>query len=249
MLAQRARGRRVYVLLAGGRKAALSGTVRSVRLTAALRLPAEIYVLDFNRTVEEALAALPTKVPVRRFWRDAAPAGGGVMPRSVTVESSAEPVPGNDAGGWRSGYYLAGTPVVAITNEPGSKSVLHYGTHGAPVRREQIDGGGRLVRVVDIHPATGRDVTHRYLNSDGRCWLSVWLDADGRTPGRTLQHHPMPRELASFRAAQAEWIADQGTATSRVRMLVAGHAAEQIPTILNLPYATIGASGALRRRP
>jgi len=100
-------------------------------------------------------------------------------------------------------------------------SVKHPDTPGQPLRRAVVDGDGRLVRTVDLHPRTGQEVTHRYSTGDGRCWLSVWIDPDDGTPGRAFQHLPAARAFASLRAAQASWVREAISTTGRP-LLIAG---------------------------
>jgi hypothetical protein len=250
VLAQRAQGRGICVLVSGITAKGLAAAAHAARTARRVRIPVEVLVLDFvhGPTLEETLATFPADVPVRRFWRAAAPGGGGATPRHSTATLTQAPVPDPEAGGWRSGYYRAGKPVLAMTGQAGATTVDHYGPDATPVRRDEIDGRGKLVRVIDLHPATGREVTHRYLDVEGACWLSVEVNAGKGTPGRTQQHRPRVREFPSFRAAQADWVAGYLRAAVRPqRILAAGKIGRAIAQAIDEPYASVGVDGSLQQ--
>ncbi|MGH3516723.1 MAG: hypothetical protein ACRDQ7_04790 [Haloechinothrix sp.] len=232
VLTASARRDSLYLLVSGSPADGLSpALVRTVRAAVTVRIPVEVLVLDFVPGGAESVPAeLPAAVSVRRFWREAAPDGGGAAPRQATAPLPREPVPVGEE--WRTGYYRAGRPVLALRESEGATLVEHYGHAGVPVRRVEIDGRGTLVRIVDLHPATGRDVTHRYLDSDGECWLSVWVDGEDGTLGPTQQHRPHLREFESFRAAQAEWVAEQMARAARRRVVAVGRGAEQVAALV-----------------
>lgn len=224
LLAQRARGGTLFVLVSGHTTQGISAALRAVRLARKMRIPADVLVLDFVPVpiLQEALNKFPADVPVLRFWRDAAPVGGGAAPRHSTATLRPAPLPDlKERGKWRAGYYRAGQPVLAITERGQLTLIEHFGPGAAPVCRDEIDERGKLVRVVDLHPGTGREVTHRYFDAEGACWFSVDVEAATGALDVARRHRPHPHEFASYRDAQAEWIAQLlgRTATRPSRIL------------------------------
>lgn len=242
--------RRAYIVVSGGRKATVVGAARSARVAAGLRVPVELLVLDFSPKVDidSVLAGLPETVEVRRFWRDAAPGGGGASPRHAVGSMVPTQVPGPRAGTWRTGYFQEGKPVLSLSEHGPATAVEHYGRAGRPVCRDELDGHGALVRITDLHPDSRTAVTHRYLDSTGECWLSVWIDPADGSYGRTQQHAPRPREFRSLRAAQADWVGERVAGTTRARVLAAGAVGRAIARMIGTSYATIGADGSMRPR-
>ncbi len=99
-------------------------------------------------------------------------------------------------------------------------------------------GHERTERIVDLHPGTGRAVTHRYLTGDGTCWLSVWVDPEDGTPGRAFQHFPAARAYPSLRAAQADWVRDVISPTSRPLLIAGDGSGEEVLRAVNRIGAT-----------
>lgn len=225
LLGARVRGRPVWLLLSGSEPVS-PWYARRLRSAAEHRAGAAVLVLDFVPGV----TGLPASLPARRFWLDAAPGGGGSAPRYSTADCSAGKVAGPDES-WRNGYYRDGKPVLTITEHGDATIVEEYDGSGEPVRREEIDQDGKLIRLVDLHPADGREVTHRYLNADGECWLSVWVDPERGTLGRTQQHRGDVREFPTLRAAQASWVAGQISGPTP-RILVSGGGAQQVAELV-----------------
>ncbi|SNR76946.1 hypothetical protein SAMN06265360_11856 [Haloechinothrix alba] len=245
VLALRVRRHRVYVLVAGAETAPLRTAVRCVRFAAGLRAPAELVVMDYSNdpAAAGALAGAPAGVAVRLFWRDAAPDGGGATPRYTSGTADApEPHPGSLERSWDTGYYQAGRPTMAVTERGRTTAVEHYQHGSMPSRRDEIDERGRLVRTVDLHPATGRAVTHRYLDTSGRCWMSVWIDTDG-TVGRAQRHRPVATEFPSLRSAQAEWLASLLETERRHTVLAVGADAVSVAEMAGAPYRSVRTAG------
>ncbi|MBA0125228.1 hypothetical protein H0B56_06710 [Haloechinothrix sp. YIM 98757] len=245
VLALRLRRRRVYVLVAGAETAPLRTAARCVHFASGLRAPAELVVMDYSHdpAAAAALAGAPAGVAVRRFWRDAAPDGGGATPRySPHTAGVPEPHPGALDRVWDTGYYRAGRPVMTVTERGRTTVVDHYQHGSMPSRRDEIDERGRLVRAVDLHPGTGRAVTHRYLDTTGRCWMSVWIDPDGSF-GRAQRHHPATTEFSSLRTAQAEWLASLLETERRYTVLAVGADAVSLAEMVGAPYRSVRTAG------
>jgi poly(glycerol-phosphate) alpha-glucosyltransferase len=51
---------------------------------------------------------------------------------------------------------------------------------GTLVRREEVGGDDRVVRVLEFRPGDVRPVVHRWIGRDGSTFLSVWQDPAGR---------------------------------------------------------------------
>lgn len=225
LVGARIRGRPVWLLLSGSEPVS-PWYARTLRSAAEHRAGAAVFVLDFVPGVTD----LPDRLPARRFWLDAAPGGGGSAPRYSTVGCIEGKVGGPDET-WRNGYYRDGKPVLTITERGGATIVEDYDGFGEPVRREEIDQDGKLIRLVDLHPSDGREVTHRYLNADGECWLSVWVDPEDGRLGRTQRHRGDVREFPTLRAAQAAWVAGQISGPTP-RILVSGRGAEEVAELV-----------------
>lgn len=220
--------RKVFLLLSDA-GALTPAVLRALRLARRARTPVEVVVLDF--TVNAGPPDEPLRgLPVRRFWLDAAPAGGGGLPRHNVTDLEQRPVVAWEED-WRAGYYQDGLPVLAISERGRATVVDHYGRHGRPVRRDELDLG-KLIRIIDLHPSTGQEVTHRYLDAGGDCWLSVWVDPDG-TLGRTQRHRGQVREFADYRAAQGDWVAGLIAHTRRPLVLTAGRPAAEVAARLS----------------
>ena len=52
-------------------------------------------------------------------------------------------------------------------------AVDHFDAAGLRIRREEMDGGGRLVRVLHYGPGAGTPGVQRYVGRDGNCFLTV----------------------------------------------------------------------------
>jgi hypothetical protein len=233
----------VYVLLSAGIESVSSRATRTIRAAAAARIPVEVHLLDLAPTAVDARArGLTGMVPeaiVRCFWREAAPGGAGLTPRQPTVGLTPGPIPGPVPGTWRTGYFRTGRPVLSIIESGEATFVDHYDMQGRPIQRDEIDSAGALVRIVDLHPVTGLDATYRYLDANGRCWLSVWVTPSGE-PGPAQQHWPTPREFPSVRAAQAEWVSEQIVGAVRPKIIAIGAAAKDVETLVNWRSVTNG---------
>lgn len=49
------------------------------------------------------------------------------------------------------------------------------------IRREEMDGDGRLMRVLDFQPGAQHPATQRYIGRDGKCFLTIWQGSlDGK---------------------------------------------------------------------
>ena len=94
-------------------------------------------------------------------------------------------------------------------------------------------GHKRPERIVDLHPGTGRAVTHRYLTGDGSCWLSVWVDPEDGTPGLVFQHLPAARAYPSLRATQADWVREVIATTSRPLLIAGDGSGEEVLRAVN----------------
>lgn len=225
LIGARLRGRPVWLLLSGSEPVS-PWYARRLRSAAEHRAGAAVLVLDFVPGV----TGLPASLPARRFWLDAAPGGGGSAPRYSTAGCTEGKVAGPGEG-WQNGYYRDGKPVLTIIRRGDATIVEEYNSTGEPVRREEIDHDGRLIRIVDLHPADGREVTHRYVNADGECWLSVWVDPEDGTLGPAQQHRGDVREFPTLRAAQAAWVAGLISGPTP-RILVSGRGAQQVAELV-----------------
>lgn len=216
----------VYLLLSGSEQLPLP-MARRLRSGVGKWAGVQVIVLDFapQADAKKAKAQIPEQLGVRRFWLDAAPGGGGCAPRHTTEDLVRLPVPGPNET-WRTGYYRDGFPVLGVTENRAASMVDHYEA-GLPAWREELDSSGRLIRIVDLHPGTQEEVSHRYLDSAGECWLSVWVEADG-TLGRTQRHRGTVREFPTYREAQADWVVELMADATRSRILVSGSAASEV---------------------
>jgi hypothetical protein len=170
--------------------------IRSIQAAAAAEIPVGLLVLDYDPQVDAHLCTLREK---------------NTLPAGVAVHRFWQnAVVGS---GWSAPTTVAGT--VAGTR------VEHHNASGASIWRDEMDRSGQLVRMVDLHPVTGREVTHRYLTGDRACWLSVWVDPERETLGRTYQHLPRTQAFSSLPAAQANWVRQVISSTSRP-VLIAG---------------------------
>lgn len=213
----------MYVLASGEELAELPEAVGGrMREAVAGGMPVEVLVLD--HTVDAAPAQLPDGVTVRRFWEDAAPGDGAYVPGTASAgtalagAAASVPVPRRD-GGWMPGRYRDGLPTLAVETHPAGARVEHYGPAGLPVRRDELDQTGALVRVIDLNSA-GAEVAHRYFDGSGACWLSVGV-RNGE-PGRVVRQLPRPAEYSDLAAAQAEWASRRVAAAVRPIVVSAG---------------------------
>jgi hypothetical protein len=233
----RAQRRALFVVVsaAGPRERASSmALIKSIQAAVVARLKVEVLFVDFVPDVDSEFAAelergrFPAQVTVRRFWRDATPGAGLAKPRHTLAGLVAEPAPKPGSGEWQTAYYRSGIPVLSVDETSAGRTVEYYGPAGEPVRRDEIDAGGRLIRIVDVHPDTGHVVTHRYPMGDDTCWLSVWVDPESGTLGPAHQHLPAPREFASLRAAQAHWVDEVVSRTARPILIAAELPSQQV---------------------
>lgn len=201
--------------------------LRALRLAVRARAPVHLAVLDVVAGLDRPAGSIPERVRVHRFWLDAAPGGGGAPPQHSVKGLEQAPLPGEDDE-WLRGYYRDGSPALAVADRAGWTIVEHLASGGRRVRRDEIDPDGRLVRLVDLHPTTAGPVGHRYLDSDGRCWLSVRLDPDSGEAGPAHRHVGELRAFDGMRDCQAEWVAGLLAAAGRSRLVVSGPVAQHV---------------------
>ncbi len=206
--------------------------MRMARRAAKAGTGVEVLLLDFGRA-DPVLGEIADGVPLKRFWREAPRGGGGAEPLPPDAGLTPGPMPGTRGGEWRSGYYRDGLPVLAMSVRNGITVVDHFDSSGVPVRHDDIDERGRWVRTVDLDPVTRRETNYRYLDSDGACWLSVWVDPRDGSLGRAVQHRPVEREFGDLREAQVDWVAEELRGIERPRVLVFGTGARRIVDLLS----------------
>jgi hypothetical protein len=220
-----------------------SALMQSVYNAAATGAPVELLLVDYDADLDARFEAALNdgEIPgcvVRRFWRDAVPGAGEAKPRHNTAGLVAQPAPGPGVGEWRTAFYQSGVPALAVDESPARSTVEYFGTLGETVRRDEIDATGNLVRIVDVHPVTGQDVTLRYPLGDDSCWLSVWVK-DG-SPGSAHQHIPAPREFATLQAVQARWVDEVIAKTARPVVIAANPESFDVVEL-------VGHKGSIRR--
>jgi hypothetical protein len=214
----------VVVIATGEEAMSLPTSVQDAITQKAKRTaPTELLILDF---VPGPATHVPNDVKVHRFWREAAPDIGGYIAHDPGAGLSRAPIPGA-LGEWRPGFYANGRPVLSIIENINGTSIEHYGAAGSVVRRDELDDVGRLVRIVDVDPSSGLDVTHRYIADDGSCWLSVQLSADGQ-PGSARQFRPQVRAHEALESLQAEWVSQHFDAAQGQTVLSAGPTSRRI---------------------
>ena len=198
-----------------------SALIPSVNTAVAAGLPVEVLLVDYDQSLDGQFAAnveqgeIASGVRLRRFWREAVPGAGTAEPRHTTEGLVAEPAPGAQPGEWRTAFYRCGIPVLAIDERPAGRTIEYFGAMGKPIRRDEIDADGNLVRIIDVHPETGREVTHRYPMGANTCWLSVWANPQDGSLQSAYQHLPTPRTFVSLRAVQAQWVDQIVAGTAR----------------------------------
>ena len=226
------RGRRVgaFVVVASAQtgEQASSPLIQSINTAVGAGIHVEVLLVDYDADLDAGFVAavergeIPAGVVVRRFWRDAVPGAGLARPRHTTTGFVAEPAPAGRAGEWHTAFYRAGIPVLAVNKtSAAAKTVEFYGRLGQSVRREEIDAGGNLVRIVDVHPDTGQAVTHRYPTGHDTCWLSVWVNPEDGSLGPAFQLLPAPRSFPSLTAAHAQWVDQVVSRTARPVLIAA----------------------------
>jgi hypothetical protein len=175
-------------------------------------VPVHLLVLEFERDVDSEVDrlkqdALPRLATVKCFWRDAAPSGdGGGFPdtlRDVPQTAISVVTPGHPG---RTTYFNAGLPIATVTELQRGLEVEHLAPDGAPIRRDDYDERRRLVRMLELRPDTGRVAMHRYVDSDGTCWMSAWVNPSSGQSGPLQVYSPTPMELATYGDVQARWI-------------------------------------------
>jgi hypothetical protein len=186
----------------------------------------EHYILDFD------LDTLPpefSKNAILRFWIDAAPhAADDVTNHGMSIpgDLSEAPYPLPD-GGWATGYYKNGQPILFVTQHPGGTRVEHLGPGGQSLQKDEFDRNGRLMRRVDLDPATGKAAMHRYVDSQGKTWLSVRMGAEGRV-GPVWKFHPQFRRYDSLADTQVAWLRDHLRQSNHALVLAGGDTSRSI---------------------
>jgi hypothetical protein len=153
---------------------------------------------------------LPAAATVKCFWQEAAPSGdgGAYSPPlgGLPQQAAAIRLPGHNA---RTIYMHDGLPVLAVLDEGGAITVEHLGPMGTSRQRDEYDDRSRLVRILDMIEESGAVATRRYLDADGACWLSEWVDQSSGVSGPFQLHRPKPREFATDRDVYAWWVATE----------------------------------------
>ena len=177
--------------------------IRSIQAAAAADIPVGLLVLDYDPRVDAQLRTLLDE---------------GVLPARVALHRF-----------WRDAVVdSAWSAPTTVSGTAAGTSVEHFNASGALIRRDEIDHVGQLVRIVDLHPVTGREVTHRYQTGDRACWLSVWVNPEHETLGRTYRHLPRTRAFPSLPAAQADWVRQVISTTSRPVLVAGDRPAEDV---------------------
>lgn len=220
----------VYILVShSDTRSIVAAIIDEIEIARRAGIPAEVLVFRFHPASgrPDALTAASASVAVRYFWIDAAPNGGGARPRHTTRLLVPVPMPTRSRGTRRTCYFSEGKPVLATVENAHCTLVDYYSRNGVVVQRDEIDADGRLVRIIDFDTATGHPAGYRYLDADGRCWLSVSVGPRGGLGG-TQQHHPTAREFEAFEVIEAEWVAERVAATPRPLVLATSDVTEEI---------------------
>ncbi|MGH8823987.1 MAG: hypothetical protein ACRDVN_05865 [Jiangellaceae bacterium] len=176
-------------------------------------VPVHVLVLEFARDADHEVAqlmrgaSLPRSATVRYFWRHAAPSGDGGFAtaalRDLPVTARGVLTPGHPE---RTSYFVDGLPVATVTQLQHGLEVEHLGPDAAPIRRDDYDERRRLVRMLDLRPDTGQAAMRRYLDADGTCWLSAWVNPSSGRSGPVQVYSPTPMEFAGYRDVWARWV-------------------------------------------
>ena len=186
-----------------------------LRIFANAGVHVHLLLLDYVGDADQAISGLrdhglsPAAATVKIFWRDASPTGDGgayAQPMAGTQPTTAVRMPGSPS---HTMYFRDGLPVIAVTGGGRAVAVEHFGSFGAPVRRDDYDERGRLVRTQELVEDTGEVATYRYLDGDGSCWLSAWIDHVSGRSGPLQQHRPTRREFATYSDVWAYWVTRQ----------------------------------------
>ena len=183
------------------------------RVFADVGVPVHVLVLEFTRDADHEVARLthsgllPQAATVRYFWRHAAPSGDGGFPsdvlKDVPLSATAVAAPGQPD---RTTYFVKGIPVATTTESRHGVEVEHFGHHGGPIRRDDYDERHCLVRMLELRPDTGKVAMCRYLDADGTCWLSAWVNPSSGRIGPVQVHSPSPMEFATDDDVRAHWV-------------------------------------------
>ncbi len=76
-------------------------------------------------------------------------------------------------------------------------------------RREEFDPDGNLSRIQHMDLVTNTPKLERYVDSNGECFLSIWVNPKSKKSGRCLLFHPKPREFNDISKLYAFWIAEK----------------------------------------
>src|SRR5699024_9518892 len=159
------RGRAVCLLVARDNAGSYCPAKGMSRLCLALGVRFHVVVVDFDTAGPLGLAGGRDSVQpggkwwCRRLFEQASSRGGRP---GWHLPHGTDWVYDPTTGSWWPGRCVAGVPRVAYPDE---RTVQHYTELGVPLRRDEYDTAGRVVRSVDLHPSTGRPVRHRYFDT------------------------------------------------------------------------------------
>jgi poly(glycerol-phosphate) alpha-glucosyltransferase len=140
---------------------------------------------SYEQDEEAAIRAawsLPESVKFRYFWRDAPPGGGGAPADPGTVTGRK--------------HFAPDGRLVRIDQRDAA---------GAVLARAYFDPRGRFVLSDHTDPETGTTTVRRWFDSSGACWLTTWLDENGK-PRKAVRHTPQPVAYEDFGCCAAEWV-------------------------------------------
>lgn len=225
VLAGRGRLRGLFVISSyadGG--SFLSGVVPRIQGALADGVPVEVLELDFSPSAPAV--ELQPDVSVHRFWEDMV--SGAACQMSPDVMRASAKTPAFLADRTRApGFYSDGLPSYAVVKTEAGTRVAYYSSNGVHTHTHEFDHEGVFVRIVDLDPATGKEVTHRYVDSDGWCWLSVSIDADGQ-PTSSFQMLPRAMRWPDLASIQARWVRRRLGRTLRPVVLATGPASSRV---------------------
>lgn len=97
-------------------------------------------------------------------------------------------------------YFRDGVPEMDIRfgGNRLAAAIDHFDATGLRVRREEMDGDGRLVRVLHYAPGAGTPGLQRYIGRDGNCFLTVWQKPRSKLWGQSCLFGHDPRSFAEM---------------------------------------------------
>lgn len=107
---------------------------------------------------------------------------------------------------YRNGLYIK----FLKTTGRGLPLLVDYMNHARQrVKRREFDHTYSLRKEINYDAPSNSPRLERFFGRSGRCRMTVWIDSDGKSKGKTIIYGKKLKEYSSLRVAQKQWVSEK----------------------------------------